>query len=140
MPALALTDHGTMFGVVDFYRAAKAAGIKPIMGMETYLAPRGMRDREPQLDSRAFHQLLLAENDTGYRNLLQIASAAQLDGFYYRPRIDHDYLAAHSEGLIVQHRLPFGRDPARPGRWAARARPAPGRLVLRGLRPRSLLL
>ena len=101
MPALALTDHGTMFGVVDFYHAAKAAGVKPILGMETYLAPRGMHDRDPQVDSRAFHQVLLAENDTGYRNLLQIASAAQLDGFYYRPRIDHDYLAAHSEGLIV---------------------------------------
>jgi len=78
MPALALTDHGTMFGVIDFYRAAKAAGIKQILGMEAYLAARGMRDRDPQLDSRSFHQLLLAENDTGYRNLLQIASAAQL--------------------------------------------------------------
>jgi DNA polymerase-3 subunit alpha len=101
MPALALTDHGTMFGVVDFYHAAKEAGIKPILGMEAYLAARGMHDRDPQLDGRSFHQLLLAENETGYRNLLQIASAAQLEGFYYRPRIDHDYLAAHSEGLIV---------------------------------------
>jgi DNA polymerase-3 subunit alpha len=101
MPALALTDHGTMFGVIDFYRAAKGAGVKPILGMEAYLAARGMRDRDPQLDGRSFHQLLLAENDAGYRNLLQIASAAQLEGFYYRPRIDHDFLAAHSEGLIV---------------------------------------
>ena len=101
MPALALTDHGTMSGVIDFYRAAKGAGIKPILGVEAYLAARGMRDRDPQLDSRSFHQLLLAENDIGYRNLLQIASAAQLEGFYYRPRIDHDFLAAHSEGLIV---------------------------------------
>jgi DNA polymerase-3 subunit alpha len=101
MPALALTDHGTMFGVVDFYHAAKGEGIKPILGIEAYLAARGMHDRDPQLDGRSFHQLLLAENETGYRNLLQIASAAQLEGFYYRPRIDHDYLAAHSEGLIV---------------------------------------
>ena len=101
MPALALTDHGTMFGAVDFYRAAKAAGINPILGIETYLAARGMRDRDSQLDGRSFHQLLLAENDTGYRNLLQIASAAQLEGFYYRPRIDHDFLAAHSDGLIA---------------------------------------
>ncbi len=101
MPALALTDHGTMFGVVDFYQAAKRAGIKPILGIEAYLAARGMHDRDPQLDGRSFHQLLLAENDAGYRNLLQIASAAQLEGFYYRPRVDHDYLAAHSEGLIV---------------------------------------
>jgi DNA polymerase-3 subunit alpha len=101
MPALALTDHGTMFGAVDFYRAAKAAGIKPILGIEAYLAPRGMRDRDPQLDGRAFHLLLLAENDSGYRNLLHIATAAQMEGFYYRPRIDHDFLAAHSDGLIV---------------------------------------
>jgi DNA polymerase-3 subunit alpha len=100
MPALALTDHGTMFGVIEFYRAAKAAGIRPIIGVESYMAPRRMTDRDPQLDSRAFHLLLLAENQTGYRNLLQIASASQLDGFYYRPRIDHEFLASHSEGLI----------------------------------------
>ena len=100
MPAIALTDHGAMFGAVDFYNAATKAGIKPIIGIEAYLAPRGMADRDPQVDSRTFHLLLLAENETGYRNLLQIATAAQLEGFYYRPRIDHDYLAAHNEGLI----------------------------------------
>ncbi|MEA1976906.1 MAG: PHP domain-containing protein, partial [Chloroflexota bacterium] len=100
MPALALTDHGAMFGAISFYRAAKEAGIKPIIGIEAYLAARTMHDRDPKLDSRAFHLLLLAENDTGYKNLLQIASAAQLDGFYYRPRIDHDFLAEHNEGLI----------------------------------------
>ncbi len=101
MPAIALTDHGAMHGVVDFYRRAKRAGVKPIIGMETYLAARGMHDRDPQFDSRTFHLLLLAENDIGYRNLLKIASAGQLEGFYYRPRIDHDYLASHSEGLIT---------------------------------------
>ena len=100
MPALALTDHGTMFGVIEFYNAAKAAGVKPIIGLETYLAPRRMGDRDPKLDKSANHLLLLAENDTGYKNLLQIASASQLEGFYYSPRIDHDFLAAHSEGLI----------------------------------------
>jgi DNA polymerase-3 subunit alpha len=100
MPAVALTDHGTMFGAIEFYRTAKAAGVKPIVGMESYLAPRSMGDRDPQLDSRAFHLLLLAENDVGYLNLLQIASAAQLDGFYYKPRVDREFLAAHSEGLI----------------------------------------
>ena len=100
MPALALTDHGAMFGVIDFYQEAKAAGVKPIIGIEAYLAPRRMTDRDPQVDNRAFHLLLLAENDEGYRNLLQIATAAQLEGFYYRPRIDRDYLAAHSRGLI----------------------------------------
>lgn len=100
MPALALTDHGTMFGAMDFYRAAKKEGVKPIIGMEAYLARRGMKDRHPQKDSRAYHLLLLAENDTGYQNLLQIATAAQLEGFYYRPRIDKEFLAEHSEGLI----------------------------------------
>jgi DNA polymerase-3 subunit alpha len=101
MPGIALTDHGTMFGAVHFYQAAKKAGIKPIIGMEAYLAARGMRDREHARDSRAYHLLLLAENMAGYRNLLEIATAAQLEGFYYRPRIDRDFLAAHSEGLIT---------------------------------------
>jgi DNA polymerase-3 subunit alpha len=100
MPAIGLTDHGTMFGVIDFYRAAQKAGVKPIVGVESYLAARGMQDREGVLDKRSTHLLLLAENQTGYLNLLQIASAAQLDGFYYYPRIDHDFLAQHSEGLI----------------------------------------
>jgi DNA polymerase-3 subunit alpha len=100
MPALALTDHGTMFGVIDFYRAANAAGIKPIIGVESYLAARSMQEHDPQLDKRSTHLLLLAENQTGYLNLLKIASAAQLDGFYYYPRIDHEFLARHAEGLI----------------------------------------
>jgi DNA polymerase-3 subunit alpha len=100
MPAVAITDHGTMFGVIDFYNAATAAGVKPIIGMEAYMAARGMKDRDSKLDRSSYHLLLLAENETGYKNLLQIASAAQLDGFYYYPRIDHDFLAAHSEGLI----------------------------------------
>jgi DNA polymerase-3 subunit alpha len=83
MPALALTDHGTMFGVIDFYNTAVKAGIKPIVGVESYLSARSMQDREPQLDKKSSHLLLLAENQTGYLNLLKIASAAQLDGFYY---------------------------------------------------------
>ncbi len=101
MPAVAITDHGTMYGVIEFFNAAKAAGVKPIIGMEAYLAPRGMRDRDPKLDKSPSHLLLLAENETGYRNLLKIASAAQLEGFYYAPRIDHEFLAAHAEGLIA---------------------------------------
>jgi len=100
MPALAITDHGTMYGVVEFFNAATEAGIKPIIGMESYMAARGMKDRDGKLDKKSSHLLLLAENETGYHNLLQIASAAQLDGFYYYPRVDHDFLAAHSEGLI----------------------------------------
>ncbi len=100
MPAIALTDHGAMFGIVSFYQQARKAGIKPIIGMETYLAARGMKDRDPKMDGRSFHLLLLAENQTGYKNLLKIATAGQLDGFYYRPRIDREFLAEHSEGLI----------------------------------------
>ena len=99
-PALALTDHGVMFGVMPFYQACKDNGIKPIIGIESYVAARGMGDRDPQLDRERTHLLLLAENQTGYLNLLQIASAAQLEGYYYRPRIDLDFLATHSEGLI----------------------------------------
>ena len=100
MPAIAITDHGTMFGVIDFYKAATEAGIKPIIGVEAYMAARTMQDRDSKLDRSSNHLLLLAENETGYKNLLKISSAAQLDGFYYYPRIDHDFLAAHSEGLI----------------------------------------
>lgn len=101
MPAVAITDHGTMFGVVEFFHAAKDAGVKPIIGLEAYLAARGMQDRDPRLDKRSSHLLLLAENDRGYQNLLKIASAAQLEGFYHVPRIDHEFLAAHAEGLIA---------------------------------------
>ena len=100
MPAVALTDHGTMFGVIEFFNTAKKAGVKPIIGLETYLAPRRMADRNPQYDKKAYHLLLLAENETGYQNLLNIASVSQLEGFYYKPRIDHEYLAEHAEGLI----------------------------------------
>jgi len=100
MPAVAITDHGTMFGVMDFYKAATAEGIKPIIGVEAYLSARTMKDRDSKLDRSSSHLLLLAENETGYKNLLKISSAAQLDGFYYYPRIDHDFLAAHSEGII----------------------------------------
>ena len=91
MNALAITDHGTMFGVIDFYNAATKEGIKPIIGVEAYMAARGMADRDSKLDRSSYHLLLLAENETGYKNLLKISSAAQLDGFYYYPRIDHDF-------------------------------------------------
>src|SRR5690606_166678 len=101
MPALALTDHGTMYGTLDFYRACRKEGVKPILGVETYVAARRMSDKDPQKDRNRFHLLLLAENQAGYQNLLKIASDSQLEGYYYRPRVDHDYLAAHSEGLIA---------------------------------------
>ncbi|MEJ5225636.1 MAG: DNA polymerase III subunit alpha, partial [Anaerolineales bacterium] len=101
MPALAITDHGTMFGVVEFYNAAREAGVKPIIGVETYMAARRMTDRDSKLDKKSTHLLLLAENETGYKNLLKITSAAQMEGFYYYPRIDHEFLAEHAEGLIA---------------------------------------
>lgn len=101
MPAVALTDHGTMFGTMDFYKAAHSHGIKPIIGLETYLAPRTRFDKDVQKDKRSFHLILLAENNQGYKNLLKIASVSQLEGFYYHPRIDKDFLSNHSEGLIA---------------------------------------
>jgi DNA polymerase III subunit alpha len=101
MPAVALTDHGTMFGVIEFFDEAKKAGVKPIIGLETYMAARRMSDRDVNYDKKSSHLVLLAENQTGYQNLLKIASAAQLEGFYYNPRIDHEYLAEHSDGLIA---------------------------------------
>ena len=100
MPGLAITDHGTMFGVIEFYNAAIQTGINPIIGLEAYMAARTLREHDPQEDKKSSHVLLLAENETGYRNLLQLASTAQLEGFYYYPRIDHDVLAQHAEGLI----------------------------------------
>ena len=99
MPALGITDHGTMFGVIDFFQEAKSQGVKPIIGVEAYMAHTSMHEKHP-LDRKSTHLLLLAENMAGYKNLLKIASAAQLEGFYYYPRIDHEFLAAHAEGLI----------------------------------------
>ena len=99
MPAVALTDHGTMYGTIEFHRACRKAGITPIIGIETYLAARRMTDKSSE-DRQSSHLLLLATNNTGYQNLLKIASASQLEGFYYKPRIDKKYLADHSEGLI----------------------------------------
>ena len=101
MSSIAITDHGTMFGVIDFFNTAVEAGVKPLIGMEAYVASRRMSDRDPQKDKHSYHLVLLAENETGYRNLLQIASAAQLEGFYYFPRVDHEFLEMHSEGIIA---------------------------------------
>ncbi len=100
MPAVAITDHGSMFGVIDFYRAAKKAGIKPILGCEVYMAPRSRFQKEPRKDDQQYHLVLLAENETGYRNLMYLVSAGYLEGFYYKPRIDRELLQQHSEGLI----------------------------------------
>jgi len=101
MPAVALTDHGVMYGVLPFYKTALEAGVKPIIGCEVYVAPRRMIDKDSQLDRSPYHLTLLAADGTGYKNLLKICSEAQLVGFYYRPRIDKDFLASHSDGLIA---------------------------------------
>jgi DNA polymerase-3 subunit alpha len=101
-PALALTDHGVMHGAIEFSRACRKEGVKPILGVEAYLTQFGrpMSGRDGELDKERYHLLLLAENITGYRNLLKLCSDAQFDGYYYKPRIDAAYLAAHKEGLI----------------------------------------
>ncbi|RME98226.1 MAG: DNA polymerase III subunit alpha, partial [Chloroflexi bacterium] len=101
-PALALTDHGVMHGAIEFFRNCKQNEVKPIIGVEAYMTPHGrpMDSRDPQKDKVRHHLLLLAQNMTGYKNLLKICSDAQLNGYYYKPRIDADYLAAHAEGLI----------------------------------------
>ncbi|MCS6777651.1 MAG: DNA polymerase III subunit alpha [Chloroherpetonaceae bacterium] len=101
MPALAMTDHGVMYGVADFYSKCKAAGVKPILGIEAYVAPRRRTDRDPRLDSAAYHMVLLARDLTGYKNLLKLATIAALEGFYYKPRIDRELLEKYHEGLIA---------------------------------------
>ncbi len=101
MNAVAITDHGNMFGAIEFYKAAKAAGIKPIVGCEAYMAPGDRRDKSAsRMKEASYHLLLLAQNLTGYRNLLRLSSIGYLEGFYYRPRIDKETLREFSEGLI----------------------------------------
>ena len=100
MPAVAITDHGNLFGAIEFYQEATRAGVKPIIGCEAYIAPGSHKDRPASRRDAAYHFTLLAENETGYRNLVKLLTAAHLDGFHYAPRIDKELLAAHSAGLI----------------------------------------
>lgn len=101
MQSLAVTDHGVMYGVVDFYKACKKQNIKPVLGCEVYVAPRTRHDRTPKVDDNLYHLVLLAKNKTGYRNLLRLVSTGFTEGFYYKPRVDKELLAAHSQGLIA---------------------------------------
>lgn len=101
MPALAITDHGVMYGVVDFYKACKKAQVKPIIGCEVYVAPNSRFDKRPNIDDSPYHLVLLAKNNTGYQNLIKLVSLAWLEGFYYKPRVDKKILAQYSEGLIA---------------------------------------
>ena len=100
MDAMAITDHGVMFGAIDFYKACKANGIKPIIGCEVYVAPRKMTDRDPSIDNRYNHLILLAKDNNGYKNLAKLVSLGFTDGFYYKPRIDKEVLEKYHEGLI----------------------------------------
>ena len=100
MDSIALTDHGALYGAVQFVQAAKRHGIKPIIGVETYVARRGMRDKEGKADQQPFHLIALATSGTGYRNLCRVVTDAHLDGLYYKPRTDHEHLARHAEGLV----------------------------------------
>ncbi len=100
MDSLALTDHGVMYGAVEFYNKCKDLKIKPIIGLEAYIAPRGMEDKDGRSDADYFHLTLLAQNEIGYKNLIQLTTAGHLQGFYYKPRVDLEFLAGHAEGLI----------------------------------------
>ncbi len=111
--AVAITDHGVMYGAVDFYKACRAAGVKPIIGCEVYVAPRSRRDRVHELDAEARHLVLLCKDETGYRNLSYMVSMGYLEGFYIKPRVDMELLRAHSQGLIALSACLAGEIPRR---------------------------
>jgi DNA polymerase III subunit alpha len=113
MSACAITDHGVMYGVIDFYEECVKQGIRPIIGVEAYMAKRGHTDRDSKLDSKSYHQLLLAESYEGYLNLIALTSKAHLDGFYYKPRIDKNLLREHAAGLIGTSSCANGEIPKR---------------------------
>src|SRR3972149_209051 len=102
MPALAVTDHGSMFGAIEFYQQAERSGIKPIIGCEVYVAPGSRLDKTSRgISEASFHLILLAKNLVGYRNLMKLVSAGYFEGFYYRPRVDKELLQKYNEGLIA---------------------------------------
>src|SRR6266542_5655 len=105
MPAVAITDHGSLFGAVEFYQEARRAGVKPILGMEAYVT-RG--DRRDRTRDTAHHLVLLARDERGFKNLMRLSSLAFLEGFYYKPRVDHALLAQHAEGLLALSACPKG--------------------------------
>src|SRR3989338_977017 len=108
MPAVALTDHGVMYGAIEFYKACTAAGVKPIIGVEAYIANRTRHNKEPGIDNKRYHLTLLAKNETGYRNLVKLTTLAHLEGYYYKPRMDKDILRECAEGLIALSGCPAG--------------------------------
>ncbi len=100
MDSIALTDHGNLYGAIEFYKKAKKAGIKPIIGIEAYIAPHGIQNKRPKVDDERFHLTLLAKNIMGWKNLIQLVTTSYLEGFYYKPRMDKELLKNHSEGII----------------------------------------
>lgn len=100
MPALAITDHGNMYGAIEFYKKATAKNLKPIIGVEVYIASRSLKDKEAHTDAKRYHLTLLAENEDGYHNLMKLVSISHLEGFYYKPRLDREILAKYSKGII----------------------------------------
>ncbi|MEK7621744.1 MAG: DNA polymerase III subunit alpha [Patescibacteria group bacterium] len=100
MPALALTDHGNLYGAIEFYKTCRAKGVKPIIGVEAYIALRSRHNKEPNIDNKRYHLTLLAKNRIGYQNLIKLVSTANLEGYYYKPRMDKELLAEHHEGII----------------------------------------
>ena len=99
--SIAITDHGNMYGAIEFYKTAKSEGIKPIIGCEVYVSPRRRYDRESQFDRENRHLILLCKNETGYKNLMKLNSIAWTEGFYSKPRIDHELLKKYHDGLIA---------------------------------------
>ena len=108
MPALAITDHGNMYGTIEFFKLAKKAGIKPIIGVEAYIAERSRLDKEPGIDNKRYHVTLLAKNNEGYKNLIQLVTLSNLEGYYYKPRMDKEILRKHSNGIIALSGCPGG--------------------------------
>jgi len=111
MDSVAITDHGVLYGAIEFYKKAKEKGIKPIIGCEVYMAYERLEQKRPNIDDKRYHLILLAKNEVGYKNLVKIVTKAHLDGFYYKPRVDEHLLRKYSEGLIAMTACLAGRIP-----------------------------
>src|SRR3990167_8595090 len=109
-PALGLTDHGNLYGALEFYKKCTAAGIKPIIGVEAYMAVRSRFDKEARIDARRYHLTLLAKNESGYRDLIKLVTKANLEGYYYKPRMDKELLREHHDGLVCEYQEIFGAE------------------------------
>ena len=105
MKHIAITDHGAMYGAVDFYKEATAQGIHPVIGCEVYVAPRSRTDKSHEYDRTSCHLILLAENEVGYKNLIYLVSEGFINGYYYKPRIDFELLSEHKDGFVCPHVL-----------------------------------